>query len=543
VGAAITALSWELVARYRWLYVVAAVWLLLVCALGLLLSALGWDPLVGVSLVLSLSGPLLFVLGGLAHGWDTHLENAGSCFPGRLFTLPVPTALLVGPPLLLGSTVLVLAWLLASLCMLRPFGTEGIPLWWPALCGAAVLAWIQAFTWFPFPLPWLRLGCFTVFLLGVTVGTTALLHHETSEPILAGLFLSLLVLAYSTALIGVGLARRGKGTHEPFQVGAIVVPGIEQTPPPFSSRLRAQLWLEWKVNGWVFFFVAGLCVVVTLPSMYFAQIGLQTTLPHLLPWIPDAREIVGDGWLVMSYMLLGPFLIALCGGSELGKAGLRYGDWVCPPFLATRAICTQEMIKAKLMASAVGVVCSWTILLVVGLAWAEARGLVGEMTDRLVSLTGSPGAAFGAFVGVQLLLVAIAWLWLISGLWLGALGRPRLTGVLAIIGMLSLSGMGWLIATWRDSWWPILDGAIIVCLIGKMIAVGCIVRQLLRERRVAPRTLSLLVIVWALFATLVIGLELRLLPVGARWVGITVLILPLARPLATPLALARNRTR
>src|SRR5947209_20220628 len=98
MGAAITALSWELVARYRWLYVVAGVWLLFVCILGLLFAALDLHPVVGVSLVLTLGGPLIFVLGGLAHGWDTHLENAGSWCPARRFTLPVPRDPLVCPP-------------------------------------------------------------------------------------------------------------------------------------------------------------------------------------------------------------------------------------------------------------------------------------------------------------------------------------------------------------------------------------------------------------------------------------------------------------
>jgi hypothetical protein len=542
--AAIAALSWELVARYRWLSLFTACWLVLASALGLLFSALGWHRVVGVSLMLSLSGPLLFALGGLAHGWDTHLENAGSCFPVRLFTLPVSTGLLVGAPLLLGSLVLIFAWLLAALCMLRPFGIEDIPLWWPAMCGAAVLAWVQALSWFPFPLPWLRLGCFNAFLLGVLVGTCALVHHEASEVLLAGLFLTLLVLGYATALTGVSLARRGAGKSEPFQVGPAALTAVRHVPVPFVSPFRAQLWLEWKVNGWAFLFLVGLCVAgITLPSSYVAEKALQTGLPILSPWIQQAREIVGDGWLILGYMLLVPFLIACCAGPGLGKVALRLGGSVCPPFLATRAISTPEMVKAKLFAGAIAIILGWGILAVTSLVWAIGMGHLGEMTDRLVALTGSYPTALAALVGAQLLLMAFAWLWLVSGLWLGAVGRPNLAGVIGIFGLFALSGMALLVAKWRESYWPIVDAAIIAGLIIKLVAISWVGRQLLRERMVEPGRLALALAAWALFAALAIGLELSLTPLGARWVGITVLMLPLAQALAAPLALARNRTR
>ena len=76
MAAAIAALSWELVARYRWLYVVAGVWLLFVCILGLLFAALDLHPVVGVSLVLTLGGPLIFVLGGTNVALEETLEDS-----------------------------------------------------------------------------------------------------------------------------------------------------------------------------------------------------------------------------------------------------------------------------------------------------------------------------------------------------------------------------------------------------------------------------------------------------------------------------------
>jgi hypothetical protein len=180
---------------------------------------------------------------------------------------------------------------------------------------------------------------------------------------------------------------------------------------------------------------------------------------------------------------------------------------------------------------------------VTSLVWAIGTGHLGEMTDHLVALTGSYPAALAALAGAQLLLMAFAWLWLVSGLWLGAIGRPRLSGVIGICGMFALTGMALLVANWRESYWPIVDVAIIAGLIVKFVAIAWVGRQLLRERMVELRTLGLALAAWALFAALAIGLELSLTPLGARWVGITVLVLPLAQALAAPLALARNRTR
>jgi hypothetical protein len=554
--AAITALSWELLARYRWVSVLSAGWVVFVCAMGMLLSRIGLDPQFGVGLVLSLGGPLLFVAASFAHGFESHLENAGSCFPSRLFTLPISSRFLVGPPLLLGTLVVVVAWLLSVLCLLRPFGLEEVPLWWPALCGAAALAWLQALTWFPFPLPWLRLGCVTVFLFGLSTGTAALVHFSTDEALLAGLYLTLLLTAYAIALTGVYRARQGLGRREAFQLGAITVQRGLHAPRPFSSPLRAQLWFDGRLHGWVFLFMSALCLVVALPSMTFAYWALQSKQLNVFAWIAQARESVGDSWLVMSYLLLAPFLIALCAGPEMGKVGLHVTDNSCPPFLGTRPMSIADMIKAKLIVGAGGLLCSWIMLFTAALCWAVWMGRISEMGDRLSALTGSTFAAnrvvsslqlVGVLVAGQLLLFAITWLRMASGLWLGAWGRPTLTGVIVLGSMFGAVGAVCLLVIWHVRGWPLfdvfLDGSIVACIASKTLAVCWVIRQLLQERLLQPRTLIHMVYTWALLAASVVAIAVWLIPNPARWAGASLLLLPLARPLAAPLALARNRTR
>jgi hypothetical protein len=565
--AAITALSWELVARYRWVSVLAVVWLSLGCTLGLLLSAFGVNYSVGVALAMSLSGPLMMVLGGLSHGWDTHLENAGSCFPPRLLTLPVSTGILVGPPLLLGTAVVSLSWLLAAACMLRPFGMADVPLWWPAFCGAAVLAWLQALTWFPFPLPWVRPICVSAFLLALFYSTLLLIHAEIDERIIAALFVILLFSGYALALSGVRRARRGTGAREPFQLGPVEVQIGRQVSGPFSSPLRAQLWLDWKVHGWVFLFIAAMCLIVSLPSMYFADKVLQQRVVHLFPWLDHATATISNSWLVMGYLLVSALMIAACAGPEIGKAGMRVADHVCPPYLATRPISVTDMVKSKLIVGACGVAFTWAVLFVAGVCWAAWMGRIGEMTDRLVALTGSGWVALGVFLGGQLALLAVSWSWLVSGLWLGAWGRPQATGVIVGFGVLALIGFSWLLAASREFGWQILDAVIVICLVGKFVAICWVIRKLRSERVMTARSLTLVVVAWSVFVLLIgrsclewffvfvpagaIGSNLTpgeghgwlWLGISARVAGITLLMLPLARPLAAPLALARNRTR
>jgi hypothetical protein len=124
-----------------------------------------------------------------------------------------------------------------------------------------------------------------------------------------------------------------------------------------------------------------------------------------------------------------------------------------------------------------------------------------------------------------------------------------------------------LLTAWPVGGWPLLDGTIAVCLAGRIVAACWVVRKLRSERLMTARGMSIAIVLWSLFALLVSWLCLdiffSLAPVVAigsdlghgvdheafwfhlyaRVAGITVLMLPLARPLAAPLALARNRTR
>ena len=261
--AAITALSWELMVRCRWRLRFTVAGLVLLCLIGLSLPESWRSEDLGVWLVVSLIAPLLLMLDSLTHAEVGKLEDAGSLFPVRLFTLPVPSPVLAGPPLVLGTLLFLGSWLAAVVCLLHPWGIAA-PLLWPGLTAAAVLACMQAILWFPFRHRWLRAALLALLLPGVFFGMILLAERDktytvvsglslvhwvpgslrpalrnTSDTVMSGLSLSMLLVGYVSALVGVSRGRKGVGCGAVFQVGGVPV-AREQAPlPPFLSALRS----------------------------------------------------------------------------------------------------------------------------------------------------------------------------------------------------------------------------------------------------------------------------------------------------------------
>ena len=540
--AAVTALSWELLARSRWLLVLTGCWLVLLCLAALALPASLRIPEVGWGLVVSLAFPLIFVLGSLSHG-EGRLESAASLFPGRFFTLPVPAVVLVGPPLLLVTVVVVVCWTLCAVFLLRACGANA-PLWWPGLFCAGTLALLQAFTWSPFPLPWLRLAGLAVFWVGVLVGLILLVeqHDKISEPALVLTSVVLLLAGYAGSLAGVTRARRGEGRRAPFQVGPVAVGAFQNAPQPFSSPLRAQVWLEGKRLGWARLIVALLCAGVSVALMFVIDGAVRRRERSLFPGgtavaSPAAGSsrplLAGDG-LPADPSLPDPLRDGCCGTGT--HADEPHGP-ICSAFLATRPIRTTEMVKAKLLICAAVVVGLWGVTWLGGLGWVVCMGRVGEMADRLVLLTGSGLAAVLALMGALVLLAVISWLALIQNLWVGALGRPLAGMVPLVLAPAFPIVVVLLLANWREAWWTVLGWAVGVALVGKALAVGWVVWRLRREQLVADRTLGCTIAGWVLLAAVVESVALVVFSGGFLLVGGAVLLLPLARPLAAPLAL------
>jgi hypothetical protein len=148
-----------------------------------------------------------------------------------------------------------------------------------------------------------------------------------------------------------------------------------------------------------------------------------------------------------------------------------------------------------------------------------------------------------ALLGLLVVLMVISWLGLAGNLWAAALGRPFLEGVPLLLGAALVAVAALLAKVWEDAWWPFLCGSVVAALLVKAVATLWVVRRLRRARLVENWELRWALLGWGVLLALVLSMVLWLLPGEPLAVGVAVLLLPLARTLAAPLALASNRTR
>ena len=115
---AIRALTWEILARHRWIMGASAVWLLVACLIAAVLPESARIPEIGTLLLAPMTLGVVLFIATVSHGYDTRLETRAGAFPRRLLRLPVSAILLGGVPLTLAVVGFML---LASLNLLKLF--------------------------------------------------------------------------------------------------------------------------------------------------------------------------------------------------------------------------------------------------------------------------------------------------------------------------------------------------------------------------------------------------------------------------------------
>src|SRR3989441_5213875 len=148
------AIGWEFRRRHRWGLIAVAGYLFVVATIRFLILEPGEPVLVdSVRFAALVSVPLtttfVYLLAVFSFGFAGDLAARHSMYPARMFTLPVTNAALVGWPMLYGTAAVAVLLLAPRLFAVWPSGIE-IPLIWPALLAAALLAWTQALTWMPY---------------------------------------------------------------------------------------------------------------------------------------------------------------------------------------------------------------------------------------------------------------------------------------------------------------------------------------------------------------------------------------------------------
>ncbi len=537
------AIAWEFRQRHRWGLIAVAGYLLVVATIRFLILEPGKPVLVdSVRFAALASVPLtttfVYLLAVFSFGFAGDLAARQSIYPARMFTLPVTTAALVGWPMLYGTATTAILWLASRFVAVWPSGME-IPVMWPALLAATLLAWTQALMWMPYGVPGLRVIVAVLCLAALDTVVLLAIHYKVREPMMVAVLAPQLPLAYLVARFAVARARRGE---VPDWRGMFARPAsngvLSRQRDHFPSPARAQAWFEWRRHG------------RSLPAL----VGLLLPFELVLLWLgKDAAAFVFE--VLFLVLITPPFMAAFTGWTGSKPHPNVSDSYGLPPFSATRPLTSAELIGAKLKMAMWSTLAAWLLVFVttpLALAWSGTWPVLIERAQRMNDAIGTPRAATVVLLILAGFIVA-TWKQLVQSLHIGLTGREWIIKGSALLTLMLLILLGpiveWIIdsPSVQRALWNALP-LILAGLVGlKMSAAAWIATRLDRSRLLGERALVAgaacwLVAVLALYGVLVWFFST---PFVARYVLalIAILAVPLARISAAPLALAWNRHR
>ena len=472
-------------------------------------------------------------------------------FPDRLFTLPVPTLLLVGVPIGLGIFAVELVYV-GWVKLVFAHDEVAKPALIALLIGAFMVVY-QSTLWIL-----ARFGALRMVVLGV-VGISFIvvnvlssfpqdsLSPWLSENILSALTAGAALIAFVAAWIHVARQRSG-GTSRRNSVKAIIeriTDALPRRTTPFSSPEAAQFWFEWRRSGLLFpLCIAGMLLLVIAPLSWLLRNEADSTLR------------------ILTVTLAMPMILGLPFGKGFSKPDFWSTDLSVPAFLAVRPLATGEIIVIKMKVAALSAAVSWVLVLMFLSIWLPLwasldalipiRRFLRSLSDNSVS----PQYAFGALS--ILVGMFVTWRFLISGMWIGLSGNRKLFAasaapyalvpVLGVIGLMVLlrnqSGLVWI----ADNLDPLLASfgvAVIVKFWLWVFSWRDITPERVRQYFVfwSGSTLSVIVLAMMLWRTVRSHLPPDADGFGLLLILIALLIIPLARIGLAPSALVRNRHR
>src|SRR2546427_13250775 len=99
-------------------------------------------------------------------------------------------------------------WFATRFLAVLPSGVH-VPVIWPALLAASLLAWTQALTWMSYPLRGLRVIVTVLWLAVIDAIVMVAIELRASEPVMLALVAPHIPLAFLAARSAVARARRG----------------------------------------------------------------------------------------------------------------------------------------------------------------------------------------------------------------------------------------------------------------------------------------------------------------------------------------------
>lgn len=484
---------------------------------------------------------------------QVRIEAREACFPPGLWHLPLPTPALVGWPMLWGSAALVVFWTTLALSSRRLWDFD-VPLLWPGLLLAVILAWLQALVWTPFPLPWLRALLLLPLCCLVVYPPVVILTLGVPGIVVSALFVLLLLAGYGTAIRGAARARRGEQVYWGWPAW-LRWPWKARTRLPFTSAEGAQLWLEWRRNGLAFPVTVLACCAVWLPLFSsWAAFLAKASLGHDPLVSPALVDALGSLWLTAANLLLLLPLMASGYGFESGKLSGRPRQRVVSSFLATRPLTTAALIFAKWRTAARSTLAGWAALLLGLLLWFAFGGRGAEMAEQFASMRQRhpPALFWGWAILFPVAAIVLTWLQIVQGMGIGLL-KNNLAAMFASFPYFVFIAL-FAFSQWVPSHpeYGVMFHNLLPWLAGAAVVLKCLAAAwslvILHRRRLFPSALLWGALgLWLVLAAGTIAALKALLP--AAWFSVPavllgiVLLMPLTRLALAPLALDWNRHR
>jgi len=414
-----------------------------------------------------------------------------------------------------------------------------IPVIWPGLLAASLLAWTQALTWMPYPLPGLRVIVTVLWLMVIDTIVLVAIEFKAGEPVMLAILAPHVPLAYFAARFAVTRARRGDVPDWRGLLARLVRRADALTPARgyFTSPARAQAWFEWRRHG------------RSLPAMVALLLPFELGLLFLVHETPALVL-----YTLLAVLVTPPFMAGFVAATVSRSNRQSRDSHGVAPFVATRPMSTAALVAALLEATVWSTLAAWLLVLAaipLALQLSDSSPVVTERLRQFRDTVGAPRAVVAALLVCSGL---IAWTWkrLVQGLYIGLTGREWLIkgNVFLTLSLLCAAGpvIYWignrtvLLALWDWSVWILV---VLVCL--KMSAVAWIATRLYDGRLLTDRTLLGGAACWSLGVFALYGLLVWLVdsPFIPRYALalIAILAIPLARLSAAPLALAWNRHR
>jgi hypothetical protein len=492
----------------------------------------------GFVVMVPVTATFTYLLSVFSFGLDGDLGARRSMYPARMFTRPLTTGALAGLPMLYGTAAMFALWLVTRLFALWPTGSQ-IPSLWPALMLASLLAWTQALTWMPYPLPGLRIIIAVLWLGTIDAVAILALHFNTRESLMLSILAPQIPVAYLVARFAVARARRGdvpdwRGTVVRLTPVADVASHRREH---FRNSASAQAWFEWRRHG------------RSLP----VWVAILLPFELVLLWVAgDSTSLV---FTILLAVLLTPPFMATFAAAAVSKSSPNASDsYSVTPFIATRPLTDGELVAAKLKMAARSTIAAWVLVLLAVALALELSGTSAVVLERWHRFSAVVGS-LRALVLLLLILsgcIASTWTQLVQSLYIGLTGRAALINgsVLLVLAFFVLFGpfAEWIVETRRlGEIWSALP-LIFAMLVGlKMIAAAWIGVRLYDRRLLSDRTLVTGAACWTIAVLALYGLLVWLLDTPHiphyLLMLLAILSIPLARLSAAPLALAWNRHR